>query len=82
MSRKTKSRKDNQCEAHFLNTISRCNDGRYVVRLPFRETKNRLGDSRTMALKRLLSLERKLNECHSKKTTTRRYSRSIYNWVT
>jgi len=58
---KTKPPEDKHCEAHFLKTVSRRNDGRYVVRLPFRETKRRLGDSRTMALKRLLSLERKLN---------------------
>lgn len=55
------SDEERECEAHFLKTVSRGSDGRYTVRLPFRNTKNRLGDSRNVALKRLLSLERKLN---------------------
>ncbi|XP_011884070.1 PREDICTED: uncharacterized protein LOC105571210 [Vollenhovia emeryi] len=48
-------------EAHFRNTVRRDSTGRYVVRLPFRETNQRLGESRYIALKRLTSLERKLN---------------------
>lgn len=44
----------------FKHSLSRWL-GRYTVRLPFRETTKRLGDSRTVALKRLSTLERKFN---------------------
>lgn len=57
----TKSEEDSDCEAHFANTVSRFHDGRYVVRLPFRKTNKVLGESRSMAFRRLLSLERKLS---------------------
>ncbi|XP_066588113.1 uncharacterized protein [Prorops nasuta] len=49
------------CEIHFLKNIRRGGDGRYCVRLPFREEMPTIGDSRTNAFKRLLSLERRLN---------------------
>ncbi|XP_018300724.1 uncharacterized protein [Mycetomoellerius zeteki] len=58
---KARSKEEIECESYFLNTVSRRDDGRYVVRLPFIKTDKRLGNSRTTALKRLLSLERKLN---------------------
>jgi len=47
------------CEAHFTRTVFRDNFGRYIVRLPFREVKQRLGGSRTVALRRLSALERR-----------------------
>lgn len=56
-----RSEEENRCETHFLNTVSRDDFGRYTVRLPFRETNKRFGDSRTVALKRLSTLERKFN---------------------
>ncbi|XP_039311874.1 uncharacterized protein LOC105204988 [Solenopsis invicta] len=49
------------CEEHYQRTVSRNEDGRYIVRLPFRKINARLGDSRVIALKRLSALERKLN---------------------
>lgn len=58
---KPKSKEEIECEAHFTRTVTRDNDGRYTVRLPFRNTNNRLGESRTIALKRLTSLEKRLN---------------------
>jgi len=58
---KPKSEEETECEAHFTKTVSHDDDGRYTVRLPFRNTNKRLGESRTIALKRLSSLERKLN---------------------
>jgi len=57
----SKSIEKNDCEMHFLTHVTRNNDGRYVVRLPFRNDGKRLGESRTIALKRLYSLERKLD---------------------
>lgn len=59
---KPKSNEEIKCEIHFLNTVSRDDNGRYVVQLPFREANLRLGESRTVALKRLTSLERSLNK--------------------
>lgn len=41
--------------------MHRDSTGRYTVCLPFREKNPRLGESRSIALKRLLSLERKLH---------------------
>lgn len=58
---KPQSVEEIECEAHFEKSVSRDVKGRYIVRLPFRDTNQRLGESRNAALKRLLSLERKLN---------------------
>lgn len=57
---KPKSNEEIECESHFVKNTTRGNDGRYTVRLPFRKTDKRLGESR-IALKRLAALERKLN---------------------
>jgi len=64
---KPKSDEELKCEAHFLKNVSRDGSGRYIVRLPFRET-DKLGDSHAVALKRLSSLERKLNANETLKT--------------
>ncbi|XP_017793555.1 PREDICTED: uncharacterized protein LOC108575302 [Habropoda laboriosa] len=48
------------CEEHFQKTTTRNKHGRYVVALPFNESKNQLGESRARAEKRLLALERRL----------------------
>lgn len=55
------SNEEADCETHFSKTVSRDGEGRYTVRLPFRDTNIRLGDSHRSAFKRLLSLENKLN---------------------
>ncbi|XP_024887379.1 uncharacterized protein LOC112464560 [Temnothorax curvispinosus] len=47
------------CENHFANTTKRDASGRFVVRLPFRENRAQLGQSRDIAMKRLICLERK-----------------------
>ena len=52
---------DTFCEIHYQTTTTRNLDGRYVVRLPFRKVKPELGESRTQALRRFRSLERKFN---------------------
>ncbi|XP_070516627.1 uncharacterized protein [Cardiocondyla obscurior] len=74
---KPKSKEENDCEAFFVETTFRNSDGRYVVRLPFRDTDKRLGDSRPMAIKRLFLLERKLNLNPSLKSE---YSRIIQEY--
>ncbi|XP_029173682.1 uncharacterized protein LOC114942476 [Nylanderia fulva] len=51
---------DKQCEDHFQRTHTRTADGRYVVRLPFKEGPPiKIGDSRSIAERRLSSLIRK-----------------------
>ncbi|XP_058811118.1 uncharacterized protein LOC131676009 [Topomyia yanbarensis] len=48
------------CEDHFKKTVSRAIDGRYMVRLPVREELlPLLGESYTVAQRRLLAIERK-----------------------
>ncbi|XP_065089199.1 uncharacterized protein LOC135710528 [Ochlerotatus camptorhynchus] len=47
-------------EDHFCKTYRRDEDGRFVVKLPFRESINELGNSRSLALKRFLSIEKHL----------------------
>ena len=51
---------EDACERHFERTHCRNDDGRYVVRLPFREQPLLVG-SRAPAFHRLLSMERKLS---------------------
>ncbi|XP_058465719.1 uncharacterized protein LOC131439115 [Malaya genurostris] len=51
---------DDMCLRHFQQTHYRTEEERYVVQHPFNERKDELGDSREMALKRFLNLERKL----------------------
>ncbi|XP_066598844.1 uncharacterized protein [Prorops nasuta] len=53
------SSEDTLCEMHFQNNFSRDYSGRYSVRLPFKEANPSFSNSRDMALKRFLILERK-----------------------
>lgn len=57
------SREDQQCENYFVENHSRASDGRFIVPLPFVDPSNKpfFSHSRAIALKRLLSLEKKLN---------------------
>lgn len=55
------SEEDRECEAHFAKNVIRNDEGRYVVCLSFRNSNPHIGDSRTIALKHLVSLERKLD---------------------
>lgn len=50
---------DELCESIFKNSHSRNSDGRYILKLPFKQDFS-LGDSREGALRRFHSLERKL----------------------
>lgn len=49
-------------EHHFVTTHSRNSEGRFVVQLPFRENPNVLGDSRSLAIRQLLALERRFQK--------------------
>lgn len=64
----SRSAEELECELHFEKNTSRNFDGRYTVRLPFRKYGKSLGNSRTIALKRLNTLERKLDSDITLKT--------------
>ncbi|XP_076230267.1 uncharacterized protein LOC143176322 [Nomia melanderi] len=51
-----------ECEAHFRKTTRRTTDGRYIVRIPFKDNIADLGESRHQAERRLYALERKLSK--------------------
>lgn len=55
------SEEDAKCEEHFRQTHSRASDGRYIVRLPFKQEPSlKIGDSRGRAEKCLASLLNRL----------------------
>ncbi|XP_065091975.1 uncharacterized protein LOC135712840 [Ochlerotatus camptorhynchus] len=57
------SKKERDCEEHFVKTVSRTEEGRYVVCLPKHVNfAQMLGDSRSMALTRFLRLEKQLEQ--------------------
>jgi len=51
-----------ECEQHFMATHSRDAEGRYIVRLPFRQSRTNLGDSRSKAIRTIESLSKKLRQ--------------------
>ncbi|XP_039310735.1 uncharacterized protein LOC120358921 [Solenopsis invicta] len=54
------SEEESLCEQHFLQNVSRNRQGRFIVKLPFKERAfDRLGDSRDIALKRFRNLEKR-----------------------
>ncbi|XP_058448668.1 uncharacterized protein LOC131428639 [Malaya genurostris] len=61
------SEEERMCEAHFEQNTVRDNNGRFQVRLPFREDPKSLGKSREIATKRLEQIERKLAKNHQLK---------------
>jgi hypothetical protein len=54
------TKEEKACEEHFVKTVSRKPDGRYVVRLPTKDCISKLGESRNTALKRLQQVQRRL----------------------
>lgn len=61
----TRTPEEERCETLFQTTTTTFNDGRYMVRLPFRvhpSTSNFLGDSYKIAEYRYMKLEQKLNK--------------------
>lgn len=50
------------CEQHFKDTICQNTDGRFIATIPFKQNTSVLGQSRTIATKRFLNLERKLEK--------------------
>ncbi|XP_073964467.1 uncharacterized protein [Choristoneura fumiferana] len=53
------SKDDNACERHFTLNTTRQSDGRFIVKMPLKESPGVLGDSYEQALSRFLCLERR-----------------------
>lgn len=49
------------CEDNFNQTTKRDNDGRFIVKIPFKNNLNQLGETKNFSLKRFYSLEARLN---------------------
>ncbi|XP_060802442.1 uncharacterized protein LOC132902227 [Amyelois transitella] len=56
------SRTDEECEQIYSSTVSRNSSGRYCTVLPFAKDPSSLGNSYTVAHRRLLALERRLSD--------------------
>ena len=59
---KVLSLEEKKCVEHYNKTHCRNSNGRYVVRLPFKDDGKTLGESRQIALRRLLQVERRLSK--------------------
>ncbi|XP_065354778.1 uncharacterized protein LOC135949214 [Calliphora vicina] len=53
------SQEEEMAERHYTENVERQEDGKYMVRLPFKSSPVELGESKCSALKRLESMERK-----------------------
>ncbi|CAB0011081.1 unnamed protein product, partial [Nesidiocoris tenuis] len=53
---------DRACEKHFSDSVSRTDDGRYIVSLPLKADPALLGDSAHIARRRFFNLEAKLTK--------------------
>lgn len=51
---------EKQCETHFAHNTKRDHTGRFIVRLPFTDNPDTLGNSKQIALHRMYSLEKRL----------------------
>lgn len=67
------------CEEHFSKTTRRDADGRYIVRLPFKNGNPQVTSSREIAERRLKSLENKLNKDETLKS---KYTEVIEEYIT
>lgn len=59
---KTKNEKEEEARQHFLKTVSRTQDGRYAVALPWVDEERTIPDNKVVAEKRLISTTTKLRE--------------------
>lgn len=54
------SLEEQQCEDHFVRNLTTNSKGRYVVAFPFKDIPEKLGNSREIAIKKFLALEKRL----------------------
>lgn len=57
----SRSPEEQECELHFSSTHTRDEQGRYIVRLPFKHPVEKLGNSRSKAMRMISTLSRKLD---------------------
>ncbi|KAF2897664.1 hypothetical protein ILUMI_08511 [Ignelater luminosus] len=76
--RKTLTKEENLCERHFIETHKRDETGRFTVSLPLKQEYTRLGDTKQVAIKRFLTLERKFSKDNNLKRT---YSEFMSQYV-
>jgi Pao retrotransposon peptidase len=56
------SKNENEvCEQHYADNVKRLPSGRYQVKIPFKEERIELGDSKNTAMARFLQIERKMS---------------------
>ena len=72
------SSEERDCEDHFTAHVQRDETGRYLIALLFNHKKQSIGDSRSRAYNRFLSLERKLRR---DKSLQREYSSVIQEYI-
>lgn len=53
------SKEEIECDAHFVKTFRRDSDGRFIIRLPFKNNEINLGNSSKNALRRFFLLEKR-----------------------
>ncbi|XP_047020044.1 uncharacterized protein LOC124630274 isoform X2 [Helicoverpa zea] len=58
--RDTQTQEERMCEDHFIHTTTRDSEGRFHVRIPFKESPDVLGESYTQAERRFYALEKRL----------------------
>lgn len=73
-----KNEDEEKCDSHFKNTYSRDPNGRYMVKLPFKEDQPSLGTSRPVAERRFHALERKFSTSSELKSS---YVQSIRDHI-
>ena len=74
-----RSRDEIACEEHYRIHTKRDASGKYMVRLPFRDSKFNLGESKQQALKRFYALERKFETSPSLKAA---YTSAMDEYIT
>ncbi|XP_011879631.1 PREDICTED: uncharacterized protein LOC105568515 [Vollenhovia emeryi] len=65
---------EQECETHFQSTCTRDSHGRYVVRLPFKQSSTQLGESRSKAFRIMNHLSRKF-------TTNSNYAQAYFEFI-
>lgn len=55
-------KEEKEVDNYFSKTVQRANDGRFIVRLPLKTNIGTLGQSKLMAQRRFLNLERRFNK--------------------
>ncbi|XP_044727788.1 uncharacterized protein LOC123291538 [Chrysoperla carnea] len=69
---------DVECEKIFTSTVKREPSGRYIVALPFKEEPSVLGDSYTAACRRLLTIEKRLENSPEMRL---KYNEAMQNFI-